>query len=208
MDRAWGTAELIKYDNSDYTYDPQIALDGSGNAIVVWFQDDGTYDSVYANRYVAGTGWGTATEIDDVNAGDAQFPQIASDGSGNVIAVWIQDDGTYNSVYANRYVAGTGWGTAELIEIDGAGAYRNHQIAFDGDGNAMTVWFQAGINHYNIWANRYVAGTGWGTAELIEDYIMGHAQDPKIALDDTGNAMAVWEQHDGSSNKIWANRFE
>ena len=44
--------------------------------------------------------------------------EVAVDASGNAIAVWRQDDGiafNYN-VWANRFVPGSGWGMAELIE--------------------------------------------------------------------------------------------
>ena len=38
------------------------------------------------------------------------------DNNGNAEAVWIQNDGTYNRMWANRYVAGQGWGTPQEIE--------------------------------------------------------------------------------------------
>lgn len=59
-----------------------------------------------------------------------------------------------------------------------------------------------------IWANRYTAGTGWGTAALIETDNAGNAYSPQIACDTAGNALAVWDQSDGTRLNIWANRFE
>ncbi|MCP4002506.1 MAG: hypothetical protein GY727_16520, partial [Gammaproteobacteria bacterium] len=93
----------IEIDDLGNAFSPQIAFDGSGNAMAVWYQHDGTYDSIYANRYVAGTGWAGAATIDDVTAGNAWSPQVAVDGSGNAMAVWYQDDGTNDSIYANRF---------------------------------------------------------------------------------------------------------
>ena len=55
-------------------------FDGSGNAFAVWQQDDGTVNSIYSNRYVAGTGWATA-ELLEMNIGDAEAPQVAFDGT-------------------------------------------------------------------------------------------------------------------------------
>lgn len=40
-------------------------------------------------------------ETDDT--GDAQFPQIAMDSSGNALAVWHQSDGTRFNIWANRF---------------------------------------------------------------------------------------------------------
>lgn len=48
--KAWGTADTIEAGDGTAST-PQIAFDGSGNAIAVWYQHDGTYYSIYANRY-------------------------------------------------------------------------------------------------------------------------------------------------------------
>ena len=76
-------------------------MDGSGNAIAVWHQYDGSPNSIYNNRYDASSGsWSTAELI---STGNAFNPQVAVDGSGNVIAVWKQYDGSYYSTWSNRF---------------------------------------------------------------------------------------------------------
>lgn len=204
----WGTAVLIETDNSGHADRPHVAFDSSGNAIAVWSQNDGTRWNVWANRYTAGTGWGTAELIETDNAGGAYYPRIAFDSSGNAIAAWSQNDGTRNNIWANRYTAGTGWGTAALIETDDAGNASSPQIAFDSNDNAIAVWYQNDATRWNIYANRYTAGTGWGTAALIETDNAGSAYSPQIAVDSNGNAISVWYQSDGTRTNIWANRFE
>jgi hypothetical protein len=185
---------------------PQIAIDDSGNAIVIWSQFDGTWGSIYVNTYNAVTGWG-GVEIIENNSLSASYPQIAFDGLGNAVAVWVQSDGTWPSIWSNTYTSGAGWGTAELIETDNAGFANGPQIAFDGLGNAVAVWYQTDGTRYNIWANSYTSGTGWGTAELIETMNAGTAAVPQIAFDGLGNAVAVWYQSDGTRNNIWANSY-
>jgi hypothetical protein len=51
VDGAWGTAELIETDNAGTAYKPQVAIDSSGNAIAVWYQNDGTRHNIWANRF-------------------------------------------------------------------------------------------------------------------------------------------------------------
>jgi hypothetical protein len=211
----WGTAVRIETNNASgasSTSGTDVAVDKDGNAIAVWSQDDGTRFNIWTNRYTPSGGWGTAVLLESNNAGSAGDPQIAFDANGNAIAVWQQSDGTRNNIWANRYTSGTGWGTPQLIETDNAGAAINPQIAFDASGNAFAVWQQSDGTRDNIWAVRFTSGTGtgsgWGTPFLLETSNAGAATLPRIAIDASGNALAVWQQSDGSRTNIWAARFD
>ena len=72
--------------------------------IAVWSQNDLVSSGLlYANRYTANTGsWGTEGQIGNGN-GSVFQAQVAIDGDGNAITVWRQSDGTYLSIYANRF---------------------------------------------------------------------------------------------------------
>jgi len=208
----WGTAELIETSNAGDAINSQIAMDSNGNAIAVWEQSDGSHRSIWAKRYTPGSGWGTMQLIKTDNAGNASNPQIAIDANGNAIAVWEQTNGTgflsRKDIWTNHYTTNSGsWGTAQLIETSNAGSAEFPQISIDANGNAIAVWVQYDGTRYNIWANRYTLGTGWGTAELIETDNAGYASDPQIAIDANGNAIAVWRQYDGTRYNIWANRW-
>jgi len=202
---SWGSATLIETDNAGTAYSPQIAIDSNGNALAVWYQHGGTRNNIWANRF-DGSSWGSATLIESDNAGSAYSPQIAIDSNGNALAVWYQHDGTRYNIWANHF-DGSSWGSATLIEIDNAGSASSPQIAIDSNGNALAVWYQSDGTRNNIWANRF-DGSSWGSATLIETDNAGHAYFPQIAIDDNGNALAVWDQYDGTRNNIWANRFE
>lgn len=153
-------------------------------------------------------GWRNAPTLIETNdMGSAYDPQIALNPDGNAFTVWVQSDGILNNIWANRYTVGSGWGSAELVETNNAGNAYDPQIALDSNGTAFTVWVQDDGNRYNIRANRYTVGSGWGSAELIETNNMGSAYDPQIALDSDGNALTVWVQSDGTLNHIWANRY-
>ena len=210
VDGDWGSDELIEADNAGNALDPQIAVDGSGNAIAVWRQsDDGVDYNIWASRF-DGASPGTPTLIETEDLGDAVDPQIAVNSSGKAIAVWHQNDGTQNNVWANGF-NGTSWGIAEKIGDNTANA-RYAQIAIDSSGNAFAVWEQTDGTQYNIWSNRFNSaswfnGSTWGTAVKIETENGGNAYKPQIALDGSGNAIAVWRQNDGTRYNISANRF-
>jgi len=205
----WGTPELIET-NANNAYNPHIAADGHGNAIAVWQQSDGTKVSIWANRYVAGSGWSTAELIEADDAGDTSNPRIAFDGSGNATAVWTQSDGVNINTVANRYTAGSGWGSAEIIDSENLGDVTTYDtwIAASANGDAIAVWRQSNGTLFNIWANRYDAASGlWGGAVKIENMDVNHTFSPRIAMDSSGNATAVFSYYDGSSQRIYANRY-
>lgn len=203
----WGNPELIETDDSGDAVDPRIAMDANGDAVVVWQQSDGTRNNIWANRFTTASGWDVAELIEADDAGDATDPRVAVDSSGNAVAVWQHDDGTRFNIRANRYAAGAGWGADQLIETDNAGAATRAAVASDGSGNAVAVWQQSDGTRTNLWANRYTPGGGWAGATLIENDNVGHARTPAIALDVDGNAIAVWEQHDGTRYNIQSNRY-
>lgn len=199
----WETETLIETGAGEAGA-PQVAMDGNGNAVALWHRRDGGVFNIYANRYVPGEGWGTETLIDTAE-GDAYLPQVAMDDGGNAVVVWQQRDGTIWSIYANRYVPGAGWGTATLIEAGEGDAY-SPRVGMDGGGNAIAVWWQRDGAAWNVFANRYVPGTGWGTGSPIKTG-SEDAWDVHVAVDELGNAVAVWQQWDGMIWSVFANRY-
>ena len=80
---------------------PDVAMDGSGNAVAVWEQFDGSLNNILANRYSGA--WIAAGLIETGNAGLAANARVAVNAGGRAVAVWEQYDGTRMSIYANRY---------------------------------------------------------------------------------------------------------
>ena len=153
------------------------------------------------------------------NASSFTFATAIAAGGAYSVSVLTQPDsqacavtngsGTANANISNVVVncVAKAWQGAALIETDNAGSASGPQIAIDANGNALAVWRQYDGTRYNIWVNRYTAGSGWGVAALIETDNAGDALDPQIAIDANGNALAVWVQHDGTRENIWANRY-
>jgi hypothetical protein len=101
----WGIAQLVETDDTVPVWNPQVEVDGNGNAIAVWYY--WSQNDVWANRYDVDTGWDTAQLIES-NDGMAREPQIGVDKSGNAIAVWRQWDDSLSNIYSNRYIETTG----------------------------------------------------------------------------------------------------
>jgi len=205
---SWQGAVLIENDNTDSAYNPQVVIDTNGNAMAIWYQSDGTRNNILANRFhVLSGSWQGATLIES-GTGNAYNPQIAVDDSGNAMAIWYQSDGTRNNIWANHFdVLSGSWQGAALIESD-TGDASSPQVAVDDSGNAMAVWYQSDGSAYSIYANHFDALSGsWQGAALIENNT-GYADLPQVAVDASGNAIAVWRQYDGTPSNIYTNRFD
>lgn len=201
----WDKPVLLNANSGNHSYQSKIAADSSGNAIAVWIQGY----SLYASRYTDSSGWSPIFSLENSN-GDVEDIQIASDNDGNAFVIWNQRKQSHygtTSIYVNRYSVGSGWSGAILLENSDKNAY-NPQIAFDSDGNAIAVWKQYDKNgNCGIYASNYTLGDGWSKAVLIKGSNKG-ASNPHIALDNKGNAIAVWQQKDSSNHwSIYASRY-
>ena len=204
----WRSPERIETNSASRASGLQVAVDPNGNAVAVWAHSDGARYDIWSNRYTPSGGWGgTATRIEPNDAGDALAPQLAVDTEGNAVVVWTQFDGMTFDIWSNRYTPSSGWGTSKRIEHEDQGDASSPHIGVDANGNAVAVWAHSDGMTVDIWSNRYTPGTGWGMAERIEVNDLGDAREPRIAVDPSGNAVVVWKQPDGTSEKIWSNRY-
>lgn len=208
--KTWGTEVEID-DISDPALQPQVAVDGSGNAVVVFIQSVGGSYNIMANNYNAATHtWGTSVLIETEDLGIALNPQIGMDGTGDAVSIWQQFDGIRYNIWANTYSATTKtWGTAAKIETsDETTNYQ--QLAVNASGDAVAVWlFDDAVTGRNkAYANTYHKATGWGTATRIEadsTATSSNLRDPQVAIDASGNAVAVWTWYNVS---IRANTYD
>lgn len=202
----WETAEIIDAVSGS---SPKVVVDASGNAIALWTEGDGGVRlSLWGNRYTPTGGWGTAEliEMDDAGSAGGVSRPVANP-SGNVQVAWVQRENAPTRVWANRYPVGVGWGVAGPIDaITTSGSSPAH-LAVDPGGNVMAVWSQSDGMRTNIWANRYTPANGWGVPERIEANNAGPARVPQVALDSSGNAVAVWAHDEGNGDNIWSNRY-
>ncbi len=65
-------------------------------------------------------------------------------------------------------------------------------VGFDASGQALAVWRQSDGVRYNLWANRYVPGAGWGTAAPIEGGGGSMIGFPRLMVQPSGVATVWW----------------
>jgi hypothetical protein len=160
---------------------PYIAVDAAGNAIAVWMQHDGTSANLWASRFTPSGGWGAAEPI-ETSALYATLHSLATDALGNAVAVWMQNDGTRNNVFATRYRVGSGWAAPEPLETSDVDA-SFATAAVEPGGNVHVVWRQGVLLQ---WA-RYTPGTGWSTVGTF-----GTGDQPQLAVSATGRVYVAF----------------
>ncbi len=200
----WKTPVAIDQSFGD-SYDPVVAMNAFGDAVVVWYVWTGSTYSVYSNHYVPGSGWATAVEV-SATTNYSYDPTVAIDGSGNAIAAWVQNDGGNLHVYAARYATTSGWGAPLLAETSTDYAY-GAEVAMDPEGNGIVAWEEYD-GQFNVWAKLYVNTSGWQTATDVKGntYYAGYAA-PSVTINE-GNATVVWSNaNSGGTEQVYINRY-
>src|SRR5690606_14565382 len=149
-------------------------------------------------------GWQAEMPLDGASGSGADA-QIAFDNAGNAIALWYQG----GDLVSNYYVAGVGWSGPEPLE-DGADDAADPRVGFSGNGEALAVWLEEDGpgGPYSVHGGRYVPGTGWtGLAPLENAGGEVSVTSLELAVSAGGDAIAVWEQFDGTHMNIHANRY-
>jgi hypothetical protein len=189
---------------------PQIAVDGKGNAYVVWMGFDGTDSEIYWTKIESGIPGDVikvSTHKDNVNWDDYN-PQIAVDVAGNSYITWYGHDGTDSEIYWVKVVSGVPGAVVKVsIEEENIRAYdRNSQIAVDAVGNSYVVWSGYGGPDQDIYWVKIDASNNPGNVQVISthrDNIVWNDYNPQIAVDAVGNSYVVWHGYDGTDQEVY-----
>jgi len=152
--------------------------------------------------------WRGSTEIDNGtdNAGGEQ--QVACSADGNAMAVFMQNDGARDVVYA-RIWNGTAWENIEVIDDPLEGDSSMPDVAYDPQGNAMCVFSQDSGGRFKLFARKYDNATStWGNIEAIDDPAQGDSFMPDIQFAPDGTALCVFNQEVGGTCRVYANYYD
>jgi hypothetical protein len=159
-----------------YQYDPEIAMEGSGNFVITWDDERNGNLDIYSQRYnSSGTPLGSNFKVNtDAGTTEKWHPTIAMDGSGNFVIAW--DDyhpDVYSDIYAQRYNAsGTPLGSNFKVNDSIANCYdQTPPIAMDNSGNFIICWNDQSNDTFYIYAQRYYSsGNRKGENYLVPNF--------------------------------------
>ncbi len=196
--------------------DPEVAMDSSGNFVVVWADErNGNYD-IYAQCYNNfGVKEGVNFRVNDVTDNidfDQYSPIVAMNNTGNFIIVWHGAEG----FCAQRFSAiGIRNGSNFKINNHDLGSAHSPSIAMADNGTFVVVWIstvypkayttQHGIfgQYFNI--DNQQDGENFQVKEfsLIETYLYLF-----VGIDNSGNFVISWEVDEYQLNSIYFQRFD
>ncbi|WP_354685182.1 hypothetical protein [Cupriavidus necator] len=187
---------------------PAIAMDGSGNATLVWGQSDtangNLQSTLYSKRYTSA--WQTTVQVAaPANEAFISQPRLSVNARGDAIVAWGRND---YALLASVAPANGAWGAATVLLDASAHSPSLPTVGLDGAGNAFVAWTKSpdGTAAADLWTNRYVAGTGWGTPVIGESY-SEYAAAPVLAVNEKGNAALAWTQWIGDLGTKIASRY-
>ncbi len=138
--------------------EPQVAVDGNGNALITWVQLAGGSWSVRSRRCPAGALSGcAAVRLVAGPAGSVELPRLAGAPNGAAMIVWQQvDSAGQRGLYASAYAAaGDAWDSS-ATRIDPGPGVSGAQVAIDKGGVATAVWSKPdAAGKQSIYASRY-----------------------------------------------------
>jgi len=179
---------------------PEVAIDGDGDAYVVWYRSDVGALQVFGRAISAAGAVGPLQALSRPEA-HASNPRLALDASGDGYAIWIGSDGVHSRAQGRTLSSGGALGAIKNLSAPGANA-GFARVGVDASGNAFVIWTR------QVAANTRVQGrpvSSAGNAGAIETLsaVGQNAVLPEISVG-VGNGVAVWARSDGTNTRIQA----
>lgn len=174
---------------------PAIVVDSAGNAYAVWEDYRNGDPDIYFSYRPTGGNWSVNQRVDDGGTMDVHHPDMAIDLAGNLYALWQDWRNDDPDIYFSYRPADGSWDANERVSdaVMGTIQYPG-AIAVDGAGNAYAVWTDERNGNADIYFSYRPAGGNWSTNERVnEDAEIAEQWSPAIAVDDAGNAYALWQ---------------
>jgi hypothetical protein len=206
---------------ADFQYVGAAAAGPDGGYVVVWTHldgpsGDGDGSSIRARRYRAdGSALDAADfQVNTTTAGNQGGPDVAVDGLGNAIFVWI--DGA-NGVRARRFASAGGALDAVDFAVNSTAtaAFVTTAVAADLEGTFVVAWdslASAGDALLGVRARRFGAdGAPLAADFLVNGYTTGIQAYPDVGVDAAGRFVVAWQTfehtNDTSGASIQRRRF-
>ena len=190
----------------------KLVSDNAGNGLLLFEYSMNNIDmTLAAKEYDAVLGWDRnnyllASSVKSAQVGQAGMTgghvDIASDGVGNALAVWVTSISGVDSLWARRFLYGVGWEPTPVQlaftnEMNGTISYP--KAAMNSRGDAVVAWGEysgSTSSVFSVRAIRYAPGTNWeGTISALDNAAPNAL--PYVVVDGDGNGVSIWRRMSG-----------
>jgi len=179
----------------------RMALDGRGNAVVVWVEEgEAGLRTLHASHLDGRTIEWTPTPR--LTTGRAiLWPQVGLDGRGRAHAVWRQESAGVMKLFTKRFAEGQ-WDEQRTPLVEDLGQSQAHALSVNAQGQALVVWSQIQEDRSSVCLRRF-DGVAWNAHPLL----LGtpgrkEIRDPGAVLSPSGHVAAIWRQGDAGDAVI------
>jgi hypothetical protein len=179
----------------------RLALDGRGNAVVLWVEDgESGIRTLHASHLNGKTiEWTPAPRLSTGRA--ILWPQVGLDAQGRAHAVWRQEGAGTMKLFTKRFANGH-WDEQRTPLVEDLGQSRAHALSVNAQGHALVIWSQLQETQSSVCLRRF-DGVAWSARPLL----LGtpgrrEIQDPGAVLSPGGHVAAIWRQGDGGNAVI------
>ncbi len=199
---------------------PHVVSDGSGGAIIAWYDRRSDSRDVYAQRVDASGAvqWAVDGVIVATATDDQARVRLVSDGSGGAIITWQDERGGTDAddIYAQRVNASGSeqWTSGGVAICTAASVQDSPELASDGAGGAIITWH----DERSEWLGDIYAQhvNHWGAVQWAADGVAvctaAHSQGaPDLVSDGAGGAVIAWvdDRNGAAGNKdLYAQRVD
>ncbi len=133
-------------------------------------------------------------------------PDVAVDGQGAALAVWVQGgaDGRVRPYAARRLPHGA-WSAPQVLDTQHAGEAERPVVAVNAAGVGVAVWELRTETDSRLYAADFSPETGWSAPRAVEQGT-GPVGLARVAVDAQGHALVVYQQRDDTAASVWAVR--
>ncbi|MDP1863954.1 MAG: DUF4347 domain-containing protein [Thiobacillus sp.] len=203
---------LVNTITQDKQLNSAVAMDSSGNFVVVWESKTIDY-GIFAQRFDAtGAKTGGLFIVNLTPSGDQTTPAIAMAADGQFVVAW-QDDRNGGDIYV-RHFNSAGAATSNEIQANtntSSGQYAP-AVAIKDSGSYVVTWqSDTGGSGKAIFAQRFnAADVKLGGEFRVNTYESNDQTEPAIAMAPNGSFVIAWSSNgqDGSNRGVYAQRYD
>ena len=173
---------------------PRIAVAANGDVFATGIYYYG-WHHIWLNRFIARDAkWTAASNITSELGGDSSPPRMAADSNGRVHLLWL----TKKSVYS--MLADANPNPPPIEQLPGDADFI--RLAINSEGRALAVWQQTTNMTAHLNGNAFY-DPSWRGPQQLDDIESETVTDSDLAIDGSGNGLAVWTQLGG----LWQSHF-